>query len=132
MEIPDGACRQGIAPTPGSSANRKLSLRTPRPKSAIYSSSGLLAANLPLLPSRLQLPVPLRVDLQLSSCQDVFRRDVTNRAVQPDIAVTPDKTLHQAPRTSLCLRALAGEADGQLVLIGCLPDKYPNQERELE
>jgi len=43
-------------------------------QSAIYSSSGLLATNLPLFPGRLQLPVALRVDLLLSPREDVSAR----------------------------------------------------------
>jgi len=48
------------------SATRRLSLRTPSSQSTVYSSSGLLATNLPLLSRRLQLSVPLRVDLLLT------------------------------------------------------------------
>jgi hypothetical protein len=43
----------------------EVGLRTPHPKSAIYLLSGLLAANLPLLPSRLQLPVPYGPKIRL-------------------------------------------------------------------
>ena len=59
----------------------------PAPKSVIYSSSGLLATNLPLLSRRLQLSVPLRVDLLLSRGEHVPRRDVARGAVQADVVV---------------------------------------------
>jgi hypothetical protein len=46
---------------------------------------GLVATSLSLLPRRLQLPVPLGVDLRLTPGEHVLRRDVANRAVQADI-----------------------------------------------
>src|SRR5262249_27857021 len=67
------------------------------PKRAIFSS-GLLATNLPLLPRLLQLSVALRMDLLLPPSEHVLRRDVACGAVQPDIVVTLDVTLHQSPR----------------------------------
>src|SRR5689334_8243244 len=69
-----------------SSANRKLSLRTPHPTER-ESSSGLLPTNLPLFPGDLQLPVPFRVDLLLPPRQHVLRRDVANGAIQTNIVV---------------------------------------------
>ena len=73
----------------GLSANRKLSFHTPRPKSGIYSSSGLLSPNLPLFSGHLQLPVALRVYLLLPPRQQILWRDVTNRAVQANVVVLP-------------------------------------------
>jgi hypothetical protein len=53
--------------------------------------------NLPLLSRRLQLPIPLSVDLQLSPGEYVLRRDVANRAVQTDTVVMLDVARHQTP-----------------------------------
>ena|SRR5947209_17546007 len=55
-------------------------------------------ANLPLFSRRIQLPVPLGVDLLLTSGQHFLRRDVANRAVQPNVVVAMDVALHQTPR----------------------------------
>jgi len=66
-------------------------------QSAIYSSSSLLATNLPLFPGRLQLPVALRVDLLLPPRQHVLRCDVTRRAVQADIVVMAHVSAYQTP-----------------------------------
>ena len=44
-------------------------------------SRSLLLTNLPLLSRRLQLPVPLGVDLPLTPSEHFLRRDVANRAV---------------------------------------------------
>ncbi len=46
------------------------------------SSRGRLATNLPLLPRRLQLPIPVGVDLLLTPGEHVLRRDVADRTVQ--------------------------------------------------
>jgi hypothetical protein len=59
--------------------------------------SGLLAANLPLLPSRLQLPVPLSVDFLLPPSEHVFRRDVARGAVQTDVVVVVHVSAYQTP-----------------------------------
>ena len=61
-------------------------------------SRGRLATNLPLLPRRLQLSIPLGVDLRLKPGEHVLRRDVADRAVQADIVVMLDVALHQTPR----------------------------------
>jgi hypothetical protein len=45
-------------------------------------SRGLLATNLPLFPRRLQLPVPLGLNLLLMPGEHVLRRDVSDGAVQ--------------------------------------------------
>jgi len=57
-------------------------------------SRSLLPTNLPLLSRRLQLPVPLGVDLLLTPGDHVLRRDVANRAVQTDVVVMLDVALH--------------------------------------
>src|SRR5215813_962487 len=49
---------------------------TPRLKSAIYSSSSLLATNRPLFPCRLQLPIPLGMYFLLTSGEHVRRQPV--------------------------------------------------------
>jgi hypothetical protein len=80
-----------VVPAPESSANRKLSLPHPRGEMRLdgpQTSSGLLATNLPLLPRLLQLPVALRMDFLLPPSEDIVRRDVAGRAVQPDVVVT--------------------------------------------
>jgi hypothetical protein len=59
-------------------------------QSTICRSSCLLAANLPLLPRRFQLPVALPEDLLLPTGQHVLRRDLARGAVQADV--------YQAPR----------------------------------
>src|SRR5437764_175504 len=60
-------------------------------------SHSLLPTNLPLLSRRLQLPIPLGVDLRLTPGEHVLRGDVANRAVQPDVVVMFDIALHQTP-----------------------------------
>jgi hypothetical protein len=57
-----------------------------------------LPANLPLFSRRLQLPIPLGVDLPLTPGEHVLRGDVANRAVQPNIVVMLDVALHEMPR----------------------------------
>jgi hypothetical protein len=57
-----------------------------------------LAAILPLFPRRLQLPIPLGVNLLLMPGEHVLRRDVANGAVQTNVVVMLYVTLHQTPR----------------------------------
>jgi hypothetical protein len=64
---------------------------------AIRTSSGLLAANLPLLPRRFQFPVPHRVDLLLPPSQHVLRRDVARGAVQAHVVVVVNVSAYQTP-----------------------------------
>ena len=59
---------------------------------------GPLAVILPLFPRRLQLPIPLGVNLLLVPCEHVFRRDVADGAVQTEVVVMLDVTLNQTPR----------------------------------
>src|SRR5215472_6266332 len=61
------------------------------------TSSGLLAANLPLLPRRLQLPVALRVDVLLPPAQHVFRRDVGSGVVQAHVVVVVHVPGYETP-----------------------------------
>ena len=61
-------------------------------------SRGRLATNLPLLPHRLQLPIPVGVDLLLTPGEHVLRRDVADRTVQADVVVMLDIAPHQTPR----------------------------------
>jgi hypothetical protein len=58
----------------------------------------LLATNLPLLPRRLQLPIPLGLDLLLMPGEHVLRRDTAGGSLQADVGVMLDETLHQTPR----------------------------------
>jgi hypothetical protein len=53
-------------------------------------SRSLLRTNLPLLSRRLQLPIPIGVDLLLTPGEHVLRRDVAHRAVQADVVVMLD------------------------------------------
>jgi len=64
---------------------------------AIRASSGLLAPNLPLFPRRLQLPVALRMDVQLPPRQHILRRDVARGAVQLDVVVVVYVSAYQTP-----------------------------------
>jgi hypothetical protein len=50
-------------------------------------SRSLLPANPPLFSRRLQLPIPIRMDLRLTPGEHVLCRDVANRAVRPNIVV---------------------------------------------
>ena len=71
-------------------------------------SRSLLPTNLPLLSRRLQLPVPLGVDLLLTPGEHVLRRDVANRAVQTDVVVMLDVAFHQMPEIRMSsLKSLA-------------------------
>src|ERR1700726_3243636 len=74
--------------------HREWAFRTVAPK----RSRSLLPTNLPLFSRRLQLPIPLGVDLLLTPGEHVLRRDVANRAVQADVVVMLDVALHQTPR----------------------------------
>ena len=79
----------------------KPEVGTPHPnaeQSAIYASSGLLATNPPLFPGRLQLPIPLGMDLPLTPGEHVLRSDVADGTVQPDVIVMLDVALYQTPR----------------------------------
>ena len=58
-------------------------------------SRSLLSANLPLFSRRLQLPIPLSVNLRLTPGEHVLRGDVANRAVQANVVVMLDVALHQ-------------------------------------
>jgi len=59
-------------------------------------SRGRLATNLPLLPPRLQLPIPVGVDLLRSPGEHFLRRDVADRTVQADVVVMLDVALDAA------------------------------------
>jgi hypothetical protein len=58
---------------------------------------GPLTAILPLLPSRLQLPIPLGVNLLLAPGTHVLRRDVPDGAVQTEVVVMLQVTFNEAP-----------------------------------
>jgi hypothetical protein len=55
-----------------------------------------LAAILPLFLRRVQLPIPLGLNLLLMPDEHVLRRHVTDRAVQPEIVVSVHILLNQA------------------------------------
>jgi hypothetical protein len=74
-----------------------------------HPSRGPLAAILPLFPRRLQLPIPLGVNLPLMPGEHVLRRDVANGAVQANVVVMLYVTLHQTPRI---FDATAASRDG--------------------
>jgi len=65
----------------------------------LCTSCSLLAAILPYFSGRLQLRVALRVDLLLPPRQHVLGRDVAGGAVQVDVVVVVNVTLHQTPRS---------------------------------
>ncbi len=54
------------------------------------SSRGLLPTNLPLFSRRLQLAIPLGMNLLLTAGEHVVRRDVADGAVQADVVVILD------------------------------------------
>src|SRR5689334_13699765 len=66
--------------------------------SSAASSRGLPPTNLTLFSCRLQLPIPLSMDLLLTASEHVFRRDVADGTVQADIVVMFHVALHQPPR----------------------------------
>src|SRR5207247_3902456 len=61
------------------------------------ASSGLMAANLPLLPRRIQLPVALHVYVLLPPRQHVLRSDVADGTVQADVVVGVHASAYQTP-----------------------------------
>src|ERR1051326_433339 len=61
-------------------------------------SRPLLPTNLPLFTRCLQLPIPLGVDLRLTTGEHVLRRDEADGTVQADVVVMLDVALHQTPR----------------------------------
>ena len=63
-----------------------------------FLSRGPLAAILPLSPRRLQLPVPLGLNLLVVPGEHVLRRDVADGTVQADIVVMFHVALHQPLR----------------------------------
>src|SRR5712692_5909620 len=70
-----------------SSANSKLS-----------ASRGPVASIPPLFSCRLQLPVPLGLNLLLMPGEHVLRRDVADGAVETHVVVMLHVTLNQTPR----------------------------------
>jgi len=58
----------------------------------------LLAATLALLSGGFQLAVAFCVDLLLTPCQHVVRRDVADGTVQANVVVTLDVALDQTTR----------------------------------
>jgi hypothetical protein len=63
-----------------------------------FLSRGPLAAIVPLLPRRLQFPIPGELNLLLMPGEHVLRRDVSDGAVQTHVVVMRDVTLDQTPR----------------------------------
>jgi hypothetical protein len=66
--------------------------RHPRLKSAVYSSRRSLAANLPLFPGRIQLPVALRVDFLLAP-RSVHGRPMAARSPCPSSTACPSASI---------------------------------------
>jgi hypothetical protein len=62
------------------------------------SSRSLLAMNLPLLSRRLQLPIPLGMNLVLTPVEHVLRSDVARGTAQADVVVMLDVALHKTSR----------------------------------
>ena len=65
-----------------------------------HLSRGLLATNLPLFPRRLQLPIPLGLNLLRLPVEHVLWSDVSDGAVQTHVVVMLYVTLHQTKRIS--------------------------------
>jgi hypothetical protein len=64
----------------------------------LHPSRGLPATNLPVFPRRLQLSVPLGVNLLLMPGKHVLRRDVSDGAVQTHVIAMLHVSSHQTPR----------------------------------
>src|SRR5882724_376881 len=79
-------------------------------------SHGRLATNLPWSPRRLQLPIPVGVDLLLTPGEHALRRDVADRTVQ-GVVVMLDVALHHTPH--IFQRQWRSRPDAQLSLPGC-------------
>ena len=69
----------------------------PTGSNPFHSSRGPLAAILPLFPRRVQLPIPLGLNLLLMPGEHVLWRDVAGGTVQADVVVMLHVTLYQAP-----------------------------------
>ena len=87
-------CTLRLAPPPGclGSVGRQTG------SNPFHPSRGPLAAILPLFPRRLQLPIPLGVNLLLMPGEHVLRRVVAKGGVQTNVVVMLYVTLHQTPR----------------------------------
>jgi len=72
--------------------------RRPTKSNPFNQSRGPLAAILPLFPRRVQLPIPLGLNLLLMPGEHVLRRDVADGAVQTNVVVMLYVTLNQTPR----------------------------------
>ena len=70
----------------------------PTGSNPFHPSRRPMAAILPLFLRRLQLPIPLGLNLLLTPRQHFVRRDVADGAVRADGVVMLDVTLHQTPR----------------------------------
>ena len=68
----------------------------PTGSNPFHPSRRPLAAILPLFLRRVQLPIPLGLNLLLMPGEHVLRRHVTDRAVQPEIVVSVHILLNQA------------------------------------
>ena len=79
-------------------------------------SHGRLATNLPWLPRRLQLPIPVGVDLLLTPSEHALRRDVADHTVQ-GVVIMLDVALHHTPH--IFQRQWRSRPDAQLSLPGC-------------
>ena len=72
--------------------------RRPTGGNPFHQSRGPLATILPLLPCRLQLPIPVGLNFLLMPGEHVLWRDVADGAVQTDVVVMLYVTLNQTPR----------------------------------
>src|SRR5215469_6146550 len=67
----------------------------PTGSNPFHPSRGPLAAILPLFPRRVQLPIPLGLNLLLMPGEHVLCRDVADGSVQTHVVVMLYVTLHQ-------------------------------------
>src|SRR6202795_137185 len=70
----------------------------PTGSNPFHPSRRPLAAILPLFLRRVQLPIPLGLNLLLMPGEHVLRRDVADGTVQTHVVVMLYVTLHQTPR----------------------------------
>ncbi len=68
------------------------------PEIAFGFLRSLLPTNLPPFSRLLQLPIPLGMELLLTPGEHVLRRNVARGAVQSEVVVILDVTLHHPPR----------------------------------
>jgi len=88
-----------------------------------HPSRGLLATNPPVFPHRLQLSVPLGLNLLLMPGEHVLGRDVSDGSIQAHIVVMLHVTLHQTTRIFKRKRRAGADAStGHLIRTSHIED----------